>query len=328
MTASKAKKATGYDRYVNYKMLAIAVAAFVLVLVLPIPKSMLDVGVEYALGQEYVLNYYSQQLFSKDLADAEQWQAMTAQILERNMRLGAMSRARVLKRDAKWIEKEGIPCTERYVAQFKERIEQIPETEFLAMMTGASELRHQKLTYESLPEKDQAKAYATAKKIKIVTAMLVFVIVCFLTEAMPMPGVAFCIGLILVFSGIVSRTNVASLFWSDAVWFIMGSLMFAAAFVKTGVDKRVCLVLFRYLAKPHVTLICGHPDPGDLARGSVHLRPRAGGDVFADRHDPVYQQHVAEGAQRPGAGQDARADDRDGVQHRRLRRPPRAARAT
>jgi sodium-dependent dicarboxylate transporter 2/3/5 len=32
----------------------------------------------------------------------------------------------------------------------------------------------------------------------------------------------------------------------------MGSLMFAAAFVKTGVDKRICLLLFRSLAKPNV----------------------------------------------------------------------------
>jgi anion transporter len=31
--------------------------------------------------------------------------------------------------------------------------------------------------------------------------------------------------------------------------------MFAAAFVKTGVDKRICLLLFRYLAKPRVALI-------------------------------------------------------------------------
>jgi sodium-dependent dicarboxylate transporter 2/3/5 len=32
----------------------------------------------------------------------------------------------------------------------------------------------------------------------------------------------------------------------------MGSLMFAAAFVKTGVDKRICLLIFRSLAKPSV----------------------------------------------------------------------------
>ncbi len=48
------------------------------------------------------------------------------------------------------------------------------------------------------------------------------------------------------------------LYWDDAVWFIMGSLMFAAAFVKTGVDKRVCLMMFKKLAVPNakwITLI-------------------------------------------------------------------------
>jgi len=35
----------------------------------------------------------------------------------------------------------------------------------------------------------------------------------------------------------------------------MGSLMFAAAFVKTGVDKRVCLMMFRKLAVPNVRWI-------------------------------------------------------------------------
>jgi anion transporter len=35
----------------------------------------------------------------------------------------------------------------------------------------------------------------------------------------------------------------------------MGSLMFAAAFVKTGVDKRICFFLFSKLAKPNVAAI-------------------------------------------------------------------------
>jgi len=64
--------------------------------------------------------------------------------------------------------------------------------------------------------------------------------------------------LILVFGGVVTRQQVAMLYWDDACWFIMGSLMFAAAFVKTGVDKRVCLIMFRKLAVPNarwITLI-------------------------------------------------------------------------
>jgi di/tricarboxylate transporter len=73
-----------------------------------------------------------------------------------------------------------------------------------------------------------------------------------------LPAVAFCIGLMYVFTGVLSREAVTMLYWSDACWFIMGSLMFAAAFVKTGVDKRVCLAMFKKLAVPNtkwITLI-------------------------------------------------------------------------
>ncbi len=85
--------------------------------------------------------------------------------------------------------------------------------------------------------------------------MGLFVVVCFLTECIPLPAVAFCIGLILVFTGVLSRNEVAMLYWSDACWFIMGSLMFAAAFVKTGVDKRICMAMFKKLAVPNIKWI-------------------------------------------------------------------------
>jgi solute carrier family 13 (sodium-dependent dicarboxylate transporter), member 2/3/5 len=58
------------------------------------------------------------------------------------------------------------------------------------------------------------------------------VVFCFMTEAIPLPMVAFCIGIIALMTGIVDRSNVASLYWSDATWFIMGSLMFATALSK------------------------------------------------------------------------------------------------
>src|SRR4030042_537226 len=120
------------------------------------------------------------------------------------------------------------------------------------MKQQAYTFRTQKLTFEMLTPEQQKQALTATKHLKVCVAMVAFVVICFLTEAIPLPGVAFCIGLILVFSGIVGREEVASLFWSDACWFIMGSLMFAAAFVKTGVDKRICLAVLRVLRKPTV----------------------------------------------------------------------------
>jgi sodium-dependent dicarboxylate transporter 2/3/5 len=122
-------------------------------------------------------------------------------------------------------------------------------------MLSALKLRKETLRYEDLSAADRKLADKGAWQIKVSIAMGIFVVLCFLTECIPLPGVAFCIGLILVFTGVVGREEVAGLYWSDACWFIMGSLMFAAAFVKTGVDKRVCLMMFRKLAVPNIRWI-------------------------------------------------------------------------
>jgi sodium-dependent dicarboxylate transporter 2/3/5 len=254
---SRSKKKTGYDKYVQPKKLAIAIVVFMGILLVPLPDSMLDVAVEYTAGKAHVLDYFSEQLFGKSFEDCELWEAMTAQVLELNMIQGALGRKRALNRDAKWIGDAGFPNGESQVARYREKIERVPEETFLAMMKEAQDLRLNNLVYSDLSTAEKKKVDKAAGNIKIVVAMMAFVVICFLTEAIPLPGVAFCIGLILVFSGIVSRQEVASMFWDDAVWFIMGSLMFAAAFVKTGVDKRVCLFLFKFLAKPNVKVITG-----------------------------------------------------------------------
>ena len=99
-------------------------------------------------------------------------------------------------------------------------------------MQDSLELRRDKLNFTELTGKDKQSAEKGAWQIKVAIAMVVFVVFCFLTECIPLPGVAFCIGLILVFTGVVSRKDVAMLYWDDACWFIMGSLMFAAALSK------------------------------------------------------------------------------------------------
>ena len=70
-----------------------------------------------------------------------------------------------------------------------------------------------------------------------------------------MPMVAFCVGIIGMLAGVFDRESVAAIYWSDATWFIMGSLMFATAFVKTGVDRRIALMMFGKLKKPNIRWI-------------------------------------------------------------------------
>ena len=256
MAKESKTKATGYDKYINWKLFAIPVALFFLVLILPTAEGMKDVGMEYKVGPKVVVDYLTQQLFNTSSSNALQWQLLTARIMEQNMQMGALSKKRFLSRNLKWCQKYGIRADGENFARAQTFIkEDVSDEAFAGLMTEALALRKDKLQYADLTGANKAAADKGAWHIKVAIAMVVFVVFCFLTECIPLPGVAFCIGLILVFTGVVTRQKVASLYWDDACWFIMGSLMFAAAFVKTGVDKRVCLIMFRKLAVPNVKWI-------------------------------------------------------------------------
>ena len=256
MAKESKKKASGYDKYIDWKLFSIPVVLFFLILMLPTSEGMKDVGTEYTVGPKVVVAYITQELFHTSRADALQWQLLTARIMEQNLQMGALSKARFMKRDLKWTRNYGIQADAANLDRAQAFIkDNVSEEAFAALMADALTLRKEKLRYDELTGANKATADKGAWHIKVAIAMVVFVVFCFLTECIPLPGVAFCIGLILVFTGVVSRKEVAGLYWDDACWFIMGSLMFAAAFVKTGVDKRVCLMMFRKLAVPNVKWI-------------------------------------------------------------------------
>ena len=250
------KPAAGYDKYINWKIFFVPVLLFFGLLFLPTPDAMKDVGAEYQVGPKAVKSYIVATLFNAELNQSEQWQLLTANIMEQNMRMGALTRDRFLKRDVKWCKKYKIVVEEDNLQQAKGYIEgKITDEAYLTLMKASFDLRTKGLDYKALSGKDRAAADRGAWGIKVSIAMAVFVVICFLTECIPLPGVAFCVGLILIFTGVLPYEEVAGLYWSDSVWFIMGSLMFAAAFVKTGVDKRVCLMMFNKLAVPNVRWI-------------------------------------------------------------------------
>ena len=256
MAAVQKAQATGYDKYVDWKLFSIPVVLFFLILFLPTLSGMKDVGAEYNVGPQVVVEHITISLFQTPPAEALQWQRLTAQIMEQNLQMGAMSRERFLKRNEKWCHKYKIPVDASNFQKARQYIEsEVSDEQFKTVMNQALDLRKNKLDYGNLTGKEKRAAEEGAWHIKVAIAMVVFVVFCFLTECIPLPGVAFCIGLILVFTGVVGRKEVAMLYWDDAVWFIMGSLMFAAAFVKTGVDKRVCLAIFKRLAVPNVRWI-------------------------------------------------------------------------
>lgn len=78
--------------------------------------------------------------------------------------------------------------------------------------------------------------------------MLVIVVVAIfliIFEPIPLPAIAFIIIVLEVVLGIASQNAVAKSFMSDAVFFIMGSLMLAVAIVSQGLDKRLALGIIR-----------------------------------------------------------------------------------
>jgi len=256
MAGEKKQKVTGYDKYVDWKIFSIPVILFFLILLLPTPYGMKDVGTEYRIGPKAVVGHITQRLFEEKSTEVDQWQLLTARMMEQNLQMGALSKNRFMERDMGWCKKYDIPADPQNFEKAKKFVEnQLSNEQFGSLMQSALDLRKDKLKYENLSMEEKEKADEAAWQIKVSIAMAVFVVICFFTECIPLPGVAFCIGLILVFGGVVTKKNVAMLYWDDACWFIMGSLMFAAAFVKTGVDKRMCLLMFRKLARPNVKWI-------------------------------------------------------------------------
>ena len=65
MAAQIQKKATGYDKYVNWKIFFIPVVLLFVILSIPTPYGMKDVGTEYKVGPRAVVNFFTQALFNR-----------------------------------------------------------------------------------------------------------------------------------------------------------------------------------------------------------------------------------------------------------------------
>jgi len=253
--SGKQQKLAGYDRYVNWKLFSIPLGLLILLLVIPTPKSMLDVGVEYSLGPQYVRVFFAKELFGLEMEQLAPWQVQMARMMEASVDKSAFGQPGFLKRGLGWCERNSIPATEKDLAKVRARAKEMSPEEFKALMIRGQQLRLKGLTYEDLPPAHKKIAAKAGFQVQAAVGTVLFVVFCFLTEAIPLPMVAFSIGIIALCTGLVDRESVASLYWSDATWFIMGSLMFATAFVKTGVDRRIALMMFGRLKNPNIKVI-------------------------------------------------------------------------
>ena len=105
MATVSAPKPTGYDKYINYRSFLVAVVLFAAILAVPLPDSMLDVAVEFSAGRSHVQNFFTKELFGKPYGQVEQWQALTARILEKSMVQGVTKHKTVLRRTRKQLQR-------------------------------------------------------------------------------------------------------------------------------------------------------------------------------------------------------------------------------
>ena len=248
-------KLTGYDRYIDWRLFAIPLTLFIGILLIPTPRSMLEVGAEYALGPSLVREYFANEVFGADYQSLNQWQVQTVQMMRTSMDRSSFDQAAFLKRDAAWCRKNGIASTDKGLELVRSVAETMERERFEGLLRRGYEIKTGGIDLASLPESQAAKVEEAGFHVKVAVATVAFVVGCFVTEAIPLPMVAFCVGVIALMTGIFDRETMPSLYWSDATWFIMGSLMFAAAFVKTGVDRRIGIMMFGKLKKPNIRWI-------------------------------------------------------------------------
>ncbi len=255
MAEKSLQKPTGYDKYVNWKLFPIPLGLLILLLVIPTPPSMMDVAVESSMATKYVQEFFAQELFHKPIDELEQWELQMVHLMEESVQRYAFTHKGFLKGAKKWSDGDGLPVTPQQLAHVMAYAEKIRTEEFEQLLKKGYKVKTEELRYDRLTDAEKRVAARGGFHVRVAVGTVLFVVACFITEAIPLPAVAFCIGIIAMCTGIVVRQDVAGLYWSDATWFIMGSLMFSVAFIKTGLDKRIVLMIFGRLRSHNIKWI-------------------------------------------------------------------------
>ena len=87
--------------------------------------------------------------------------------------------------------------------------------------------------------------------------IVIMAIILIIFEPIPLPGVAIMMLFMQVLLGIDEPNNVAKSFMSDAVFFIMGSLMLAVAIVSQGLDSRLALGIIKLTGNKTWRIVVG-----------------------------------------------------------------------
>lgn len=87
--------------------------------------------------------------------------------------------------------------------------------------------------------------------------IVVMAIILIIFEPIPLPAVAMMILIMQVLLGIETPNGVAKSFMSDAVFFIMGSLMLAVAIISQGLDSRLALGIIKLTGNKTWKIVIG-----------------------------------------------------------------------
>ena len=80
---------------------------------------------------------------------------------------------------------------------------------------------------------------------KTAIVILVVALILIIKEPIPLPAVAIFIIISQIYSNVGSVDGIAKSFMSDAVFFIMGSLMLAVVIIRQGWDSRIALGILK-----------------------------------------------------------------------------------
>ena len=91
------------------------------------------------------------------------------------------------------------------------------------------------------------------------TAIIILVtsLILIIKEPIPLPAIAIYILLAQVYGGIDSADGIAKAFMSDAVFFIMGSLMLAVVIIRQGWDSRIALGILKFTGNKTSNIVFG-----------------------------------------------------------------------
>ena len=87
--------------------------------------------------------------------------------------------------------------------------------------------------------------------------IVIMTIILIIFEPIPLPAVALLILVLEVVFGIATADEAATSFMSDAVFFIMGSLMLAVAIISQGLDARLALAIIRVTGNTTLKIVVG-----------------------------------------------------------------------